>query len=87
MPPESITTVPISAFLGMTACAIIFGILHFILLRRISRYKKLLKHNQIHLDELAKPNNINISDTPIAMPSIKSKGKDKFNSICGIRRK
>jgi hypothetical protein len=87
MSPESNTTVPISAFLSMTACAIIFGILHFILLKRRSQYKKLLRQYHIQSDDLAKPNNINISDTPIAISSIKSKGNDKFSFICGIRRK
>lgn len=85
MTPLPITTVPVSAFLCMTACAIVFGILHFILLRRISQYKKLLKH--IQLDVLANPNNINNSEITSTMSRIKSKGKDKFNFICGIKRK
>jgi quinolinate synthase len=80
MPPESITTVPISAFLGMTACAIVFNILTVIFIRQAHKYKKILEKymNQssgikCHSDIMNKSSNATNTTA-----SSQSKGKGTF---------
>lgn len=80
MPIEPITTVPVSAFLGMTACAVVLNIIAVLCYIMASKYKKQLKNhlNQSLGNPTISKTNTNNSSNTTTMASSQSKGKERF---------